>query len=1091
MSRPSHIEVNHWNEWLTSAVDPKLTALNVRSLSGTSIYEYLLCALPQTARRNDGRLRDGYLKRYAHAEAGAWWVSGLDPLNDWLAMDWGRMKPDYPRLEWDKTTQQQTQKPVKYESPPKTPNRVTYLRMPLHLWRLVSLRYNVPMPEHITITSEGEALGFWAWVMAHPEIPVILTEGEKKGGCLLTLGFVAIALPGIWNGRVGKEDLERLHPDLVPMTQKGRKFVVLFDYESKPKTKQQIFQATRRTASAIVELCCQCEVALLPGPEKGIDDWVVVLGKKADKAVTTMIADALRISEYKQRFFINRARGLYKYKPDVTVNTRYLSLAIHSLPQSGLVGLVSDMGTGKTEILAVLRRENPQLSFLNNGHRVTLLKNLSDRLQTAMYSAISCGDWGQVKALSITVDSLYKMANDLQAYDILFIDEACQYLAHLLKSKTCKEHRGAILEVLEYLVYNAKLVVLADAHLDDLTIEFFMNLRPAGEKPYIIKNLYRSGGRQVHWYEGRNSSAIVAEFHAQLMLGKKLMMVSDSKRFIKKLERALNDGSAIDDSDETPESAEDRKLRVWAIHSENSGSEENVIFIREINIAIKDLDAFLITPSLSSGVDISSYHFDAVFGVFHAVSQSATECAQQLWRYRPNVPMYVWVAPRPPFGYAETNARRIKERILQTNEMTAFLIRINRETGKRGAEKDWALDASCQIEGQRNWSINNLRADLRSLLSEMGNTIAPVGDATDEGASRWMKAAGIAIDEEHYRKVANAKDIDRRTYAARQHQDYLKPEEVLECEKFRIQDTYGMSVTPELVEQDDSGRLIKKIVALEAILADPGEMVTDDQGREFVPPPAIVAERDKSERDRLAICTDWSNHSTSWLMRHRLGLRAVLMDLMSGVEIKGDEAMIQVLAEFSKRNASHVKGILNLTIPLDESPMWILGQYLAQLGLSTESRRPLEDGKRVRYYRLNTEAVEFAQKVLEYRLRQREERERKRQESLERDAAYAARMQSQYGINSPSTPPINEDGSNNRGGMDTDEESSDSWWERVKYYAQLAIERVEYGVESVKELLSTLTIDERWGVIFKFEDIDPNKFAQLVDGAPDWVEWMA
>ncbi|MEA5626712.1 hypothetical protein [Nostoc sp. UHCC 0251] len=88
-------------------------------------------------------------------------------------------------------------------------------------------------------------------------------------------------------------------------------------------------------------------------------------------------------------------------------------------------------------------------------------------------------------------------------------------------------------------------------------------------------------------------------------------------------------------------------------------------------------------------------------------------------------------------------------------------------------------------------------------------------------------------------------------------------------------------------------------------------------------------------------------------MRHRLGLRAVLMDLMAGVEIKGDEAMIQTLAEFSKRNTSHVKGILNLTIPLSESPVWILGQYLWQLGLSTESRRPLKDGQRVRYYRLN------------------------------------------------------------------------------------------------------------------------------------------
>jgi hypothetical protein len=75
--------------------------------------------------------------------------------------------------------------------------------------------------------------------------------------------------------------------------------------------------------------------------------------------------------------------------------------------------------------------------------------------------------------------------------------------------------------------------------------------------------------------------------------------------------------------------------------------------------------------------------------------------------------------------------------------------------------------------------------------------------------------------------------------------------------------------------------------------------------------------------------------------------------------------------------------------------------------------------------------------------------------------------------------------------VDTEKELSDSWWERVKYYAQLAIERVQYGVESVKELLSTLTSDQRWGVILEFEDIDPSKFAQFVTDAPQWTEWMA
>ncbi len=91
-----------------------------------------------------------------------------------------------------------------------------------------------------------------------------------------------------------------------------------------------------------------------------------------------------------------------------------------------------------------------------------------------------------------------------------------------------------------------------------------------------------------------------------------------------------------------------------------------------------------------------------------------------------------------------------------------------------------------------------------------------------------------------------------------------------------------------------------------------------------------------------------------------------------------------------------------------------------------------------------------------------EESPRKRQEEQETNAAYAARMQAQYGINPPSTPSINEDGSNNWGGMDTDKKLRDSWWKRVKYYAQLAIERVEYGVESIDWLVAVWYIRVWW-----------------------------
>ncbi|HAG82412.1 MAG TPA: hypothetical protein DCL61_14930, partial [Cyanobacteria bacterium UBA12227] len=277
------------------------------------------------------------------------------------------------------------------------------------------------------------------------------------------------------------EFLHVLHPDLIPMIgkkpQTPRTFIILFDYETRPKTRQHIRSATLRLGLAIKELGAICEVALLPGPEKGIDDWVVALGKQASVAVSALITDALSLKDYRNLGFVNRYRGLHNYQPNITVNCQYLSEKIQ-LPRSGLVGLWSDMGTGKTELLRRWRQANPDTRFLNNGHRVNLLRNLALRLGTNLYSDINPDNLSKITALSITVDSLYKLNENLQTYGCIFIDEACQFLAHLLGSKTCKDNQAEILDLLEYLVYNAPLVVIADAHLDDTTIDFFRAMRP-------------------------------------------------------------------------------------------------------------------------------------------------------------------------------------------------------------------------------------------------------------------------------------------------------------------------------------------------------------------------------------------------------------------------------------------------------------------------------------------------------------------------------------------------------------------------------------------------------------------------------------
>ena len=156
-----------------------------------------------------------------------------------------------------------------------------------------------------------------------------------------------------------------------------------------------------------------------------------------------------------------------------------------------------------------------------------------------MYSSLNYGDLAKAKALSITIDSLHKLNTEALEYGCVFIDEACQYLTHLLHSKTCREYRAQILEVLEYIVYNAPLVVIADAHMDDVTVDFFLAMRPQGEEPLIFVNDWKNGDRVVHWYEGKDSSTLVAQISASLMTGQKIMVVADSKKFIKKLEKSL------------------------------------------------------------------------------------------------------------------------------------------------------------------------------------------------------------------------------------------------------------------------------------------------------------------------------------------------------------------------------------------------------------------------------------------------------------------------------------------------------------------------------------------------------------------------
>ncbi len=392
---PDHIEARHWLEWLDSAVDPDIIRLNVRSMGGSSPYDYL-CYSDRLPRTNTGRLAAWVIRRYTHTERGGWWCSGLDPLDNWQPMLWGCFKPDSP-------VRNEKGKLIKYEHPFKISTRAFFLRVPLHVWLRVARRYNQRVPDNIVVTEEGEALGFWAWVLEN-NIPITTTEGAKKAGALLTVGFAALALPGIDGGYRSPKDAagikignSYLLPDLKHFATLGRSFYFCFDHDSKRKTIRSVNRAISTNGYLLTHCGCNVRVITWQQPEKGVDDFLAAHGETVFERV---YSNAASLETWSGRSYTQLT-----YPADVTVLRRYLGeMNIPNWAQ--LVAIKSPKGTGKTqELESVVGDALADGQWvLVVGHRVQLVEALCHRFGIPYITEVRTSETGSVLGYGLCVE---------------------------------------------------------------------------------------------------------------------------------------------------------------------------------------------------------------------------------------------------------------------------------------------------------------------------------------------------------------------------------------------------------------------------------------------------------------------------------------------------------------------------------------------------------------------------------------------------------------------------------------------------------------------------------------------------------------
>ncbi|WP_242056748.1 plasmid replication protein, CyRepA1 family [Planktothrix sp. FACHB-1355] len=1080
------------NEWLNSSVDPQIFALNVRVLCEDAPYAYLLYEIDAASGRVHPDAQWLWArKKYSHIEAGGWWCSGLDPLDNWQPMLWGCFKPNQPRQTFDPKGQL---KPIKYEHPPKTPTRAFFLQVPDRIWSKISQRYSVP------ITEQDKQHGFWQWVWAK-NIPIIIVEGAKKAGCLLTLGYVAIAIPGVTMGvRTKNSSGQKCNPYLIPELQHfatlGREIYISFDRDTKRQTIQNVNREIDKLGQCFNAAKCQVKVISLPGPEKGVDDFVVARergsgageqrsrgaeeqggrgentinfypsspsGEDGDEDAFSDLPSARNFTfqsnqrdipsgeedafsdlpsarnftfQSNQRdipsggenafsdlyqaaqafsFWQTRESWRLTYPVALKLFQRYLGEIPY--PESGLVGIKSPKGTGKTQGLIELVSD-----ALDTGSRRVLIITHRIQLGRAICAALGVNyidetrdsPEGKLFGYGLCIDSLHPRSQaqfNPENWEgaIVIIDECEQVLWHALNSSTCYENRVAILQTFQKLIHNVLttggLVVAQDADLSDKSIDYLKAISGIQIEPWIAVNEWKpTKGRDVTFFATSDPAPLFAQMERILSLEVTCCDI-DSRAECCPIQRHSSPIMVVEDSQKvkgkwscTNLEIQLKKrfpvLRILRIDSESVANPNHPAYgcVEKINTIIPNYDIIIASPTIGTGVSINIRgNFVAVFGIFKGAIP-VNDALQGLARVRDeNVPWFVWTKQfgLGKIGNGSASYRAIlksQQKVIKTNlsllqdvdfDIDSAYDPIHLRTwAKMGARINagmwdyrkiiWELlkaeghqvhlcrenELQQQISFLQTLEIAAHNADDYEQKEELSEQIVKLKEELDqlETEATCLSEEAKVIRQENRMTSAEAvtvvERINKSKYLLLKDKRSKTQLELNAVRKYQLEETYGVTVTPELVLKDEDGWLSK--IRLHYYLTHDSEFVKN---------------RDKNhltghrERGNGKVCPQDLRFITATV--EALKKLGITYFFTPEVEFRGIDSEVIEFSNLVKQYSQDVKDFLGININPNAPPMEVvqyilgvkLGFTLKRIGFERiEERDASLRRKRVRVY---------------------------------------------------------------------------------------------------------------------------------------------
>jgi Domain of unknown function (DUF3854) len=863
------LTATHYKELELSAIAPDIARLNFVSIDQTEAFKFVI---KNPSRRNDGRLTDRYLRIYNKLGSGGWICTGIDPLT-MTPSTWGCLKPNDPR--WD----EEKRKHIKYEHPHGIPTEIFCLGViyksglniakrhglgeiyaeriisqsrerararAASLERCYSQDYQEPetcgdrsrsgldgqrLPNYGSSIGQGETFGiheddlnrvdtgFWQWVI-EINIAITIVEGVKKAAALLSAGYVAIGLPGIFGGYRSKIDgvdaPQYLIPQLKVFTQQEREFSICFDNDTNPKTIATVRTAVNKTGKLLERKRCQVSVVSWQQPYKGVDDLIYNLGAETYHQTFTerQSLDSWRLGG---EFDISQL-------PQTVVNTRYLDPLVKPDDLAGkLIAIKSAKGTGKTKNY-IAKLAAPELdkgrAVLVITHRIQLAKAVALDVGINHISQVKASEIGSLQGYSLCIDSLHPTSQakfNPAAWDnaIVVIDECEQVLWHMLNSPTCQGNRVSILKtfqkLLRHVTESGGTVILSDADLSKVSIDYIQSLVDNQLDLWLLRNIYNPNKGKRSLFVHKTQAQLLAAAQTAIMNGERVIIHCSAQK-TKSMWSSQNIETAL--------LSQFPGKRIIRVDAETVADPTHPAYgcMERINELLGSYDIVIASPTIETGISIDIKHFDSVWALTNGV-QTVDAVCQTIERVRDDVPRHICITTGgvTKIGNGSDSIRYLigsEHSVFKANYQAMSRIDFGEsiDGNNSGHLRTWAKYAA-----KVNQGYNKYASKILDKLAEEGYEIVPVTTGDDDDrysvptemvesateAIETAKATNYATERQGKMNASNPNDIEfaaLKKKTAKTKGERNQESKGLLCRRYLTED-----ITDNLIIKDDKG----------------------------------------------------------------------------------------------------------------------------------------------------------------------------------------------------------------------------------------------------------------------------------------------